>query len=362
MRAWCPRCDAVRPGETTCPVCGTPLATLQAPQPAPAPDAPPPVDEPAPPRSAPSRLRVALVVTALVLGGLAFVAGRSGARPAAPAAPAATTPPTTTAAAAGDDLRELGWRAKAPRGLTVTAVSIRRIVTPDRETSAELTLRVEGLPPGQRVFALRGLRLLDVGGGVFSAPDEEPVGDQVGTPVIPSQDPATYVVLAAPAPRLQSLAKVEVGGLIVVRPRTATIGLDVGMPWPARPPLRAADPGSRDEATLTVPAGPAGAAQDIRLPVRLAGVLVGGGRAVVALDTREIEDEFQAIPGGSLPLSAELRAGGRVLCSRTVLLRSGNIRTMFGMVLACRTRPVPRLEVAVGAGVQALRVDATLEP
>jgi hypothetical protein len=359
MRAWCPRCDAVRPGETTCPVCGTPLATLQEPQPAPAPDAPPP-DEPAPPPSAPSRLRVALLVTVVVLGGLAFVAGRSGARPA-PAAPATTTPPTTTAPAAGDDLRELGWRARA-RGLTVTAVSIRRIVTPDRETSAALTLRVEGLPPGQRVFALHELRLLDLGGGVFSAPEEEPVGDQLGTPVTPTQDPATYEVLTAPAPRLQSLAGIEVGSLIVVRPRTATIGLDVGAPWPARPPLRAVDPGSRDEVTVTVPAGSANAGEDIRLPVRLAAVLVGGGRAVVALDARAIEDEFQAIPGGSLPLSAELRAGDRVLCSRTVLLRSGDIRTMFGMVLACRTRPVPRLEVAVGAGVRALRVGATMKP
>jgi hypothetical protein len=238
-------------------------------------------------------------------------------------------------------------------------VSIRRIVTPDRETSAALTLRVEGLSPGQRVFALRGLRLLDVGGGVFSAPEEEPVGDQLGTPVTPTQDPATFVVLTAPAPRLQTLASVEVGGLIVVRPRTATIGLDVGMPWPARPPLRAVDPGSRDEVTVTVPAA---GGQGLRLPVRLAAALVGGGRAVVALDARAIEDEFQAIPGGSLPLSAELRAGGRVLCSRTVLLRSGDIRTMFGMVLTCRTRPVPRLTVAVGAGVQALRVDATMKP
>jgi hypothetical protein len=360
VRAWCPRCDAVRPGETTCPVCGTPLATLEEPRPAAAPDAPPPVDEPAPPPSAPSRLRVALLVTVVVLGGLAFVAGRSGARPAAPAAPATTTAPATTAPAAGDDFRELGWRARAARGVTVTAVSIRRIVTPDRETSAALTLRVEGLPPGQRVFALRGLRLLDVGGGVFSAPEEEPVGDQVGTPVSPAQDPATYVVVTAPAPRLQSLASVEIGGLIVVRPRTATIGLDVGVPWPARPPLRAADPGSRDNVTVTVPAGSGGGG--LRLPVRVAAVLVGGGRAVVALDTREIENQFQAIPGGSLPLSAELRAGNRVLCSRTVLLRSGDVRTMFGMVLTCRTRPVPRLEVAVGAGVQARPAAATLKP
>jgi hypothetical protein len=68
MRSWCPRCDAVRPGETTCPVCGTPLATLQAPPPPAAPDAPPPAEEPVQP-PAPSRLRVALLVTALVLGG-----------------------------------------------------------------------------------------------------------------------------------------------------------------------------------------------------------------------------------------------------------------------------------------------------
>jgi hypothetical protein len=359
MRAWCPRCDAVRPGETTCPVCGTPLAALQQSRPAP-PAAPPPVDASAPP-AAPSRLRVALAVTVLVLGGLAFVAGRSGARQAAPAAPATTTPATSTTPEAGDNLRELGWRAAPGRGPTLTAVSIRRIVTPERETSAELTLRAEGLPPGQRLFALQGLRLLDLGGGVFSAPEEEPIGDQVGTPVAPTDDPTTYVVLTAPAPRLQSLARIEVDGLIVVRPRAATIGLDVGVPWPARPPLRAADPGSRDELTVTIPGGSA-TDQERRLPVRVAAVLVGGGRAVVTLDARDLSEAFQAFPGGSLPLSAELRAGGRALCDRTVLLRSGDIRSMFGMVLACPTRPVPRLEVAVGAGVQALRVAAALEP
>jgi hypothetical protein len=359
MRAWCPRCDAVRPGETTCPVCGTSLATLQKSPPAPAPDAPPPADEPAPPPAAPSRLRVALLVTALALGGLAFVAGRSGARPAAPAA---TTPPTTTTAERGDNFRPLGWRARAAGDLTVTAVSIRRMVTPDRESSAELTLRVEGLQPGRRLFALRGLRLLDLGGGVFSAPEEEPIGDQVGTPAFPTEDPATYSVVTAPAPRLQSLARIEVDALIVVRPRAATLGLDVGGPWPARPPLRAADPGPRAEVGVTVPGWSSFGQGRRLLPLRVAGVLVGGGRAVVALDARDVSEVFEAVPGGSLPLSAELRAGGRVLCSRTVLLRSGDVRSMFGMVLACPTRPVPRLTVAVGAGVEALNVDATLEP
>jgi hypothetical protein len=364
MRAWCPRCDAVRPGQTTCPACGTPLATLQEPQPASAPDAPEApaaADQPTPPPSAPSRLRMALLVTVVVLGGLAFVAGRSGARPAPPAAPATTTPPSTTAPAAADDLRELGWRSRSRSGITVTAVSVRRLVTPG-ETSALLTLRVQGLPPGQRLFAFRGLRLLDVGGGAFSAPEEEPIGDQVGTPVGSTQDPDTYVVLTAPAPRLQSLARVEVGGLLVVRPPTATIGVDVGASWPARPPLRSAGPGSADRLTVTVPEG-ALADRRRELPVRLAAVLVGGGRAVVALDAREVSSALEAFPGsGTLPLGAELRAGGRVLCSRTMLLRGGQAREGSGMVLACRTRPVARLEVAVGAGVQPLRVGAVLKP
>jgi hypothetical protein len=352
MRSWCPRCDAVRPGETTCPVCGTPLATLQAPPPPAAPDAPPPAEEPVQP-PAPSRLRVALLVTALVLGGLAFVAGRSGARPEAPAAPATSSQATTTTHAPDEDLRQLGWRGRPSGGVTVTAVAIRRIVTPDRETSAELTLRVEGLRSGQRLFAFRELRLFDLGGGVFSTPEEESIGDQTGTPAIPTGDPATYTVVTAPAPRLRSLAKVEVGGLIVLRPRTATAELEVRGAWPARPPLLAVDPGSRDQVTVGVPGNG-------RVPIRLAGVLVGGGRAVVALDAREA---FRSGPvvGGTLPLGAELRAGDRVLCSRTVVLRSGEIRTMFGMVLSCRTAPVSRLTVAVGAGVQAVPVTAVLE-
>jgi hypothetical protein len=352
VRTWCPRCDAVRPGETTCPVCGTPLATLQAPPPPAKPDAPPPAEEPAQP-PAPSRLRVALLVTALVLGGLAFVAGRSGARPEAPAAPATTTQATTTTHEPDDGLRQLGWRGRPSGGVTITAVAIRRIVTPDRETSAELTLRVEGLRPDRRLFAFRELRLFDLGGGVFSTPEEESIGDQTGTPAIPTGDPATYTVVTAPAPRLRSLAKVQVGGLIVLRPRTATAELDVRGAWPARPPLRAVDPGSPDQITVSVPING-------RVPIRLAGVLVGGGRAVVVLDAREAFRTGPAV-GGTLPLGAELRAGGRVLCSRTVVLRSGDIRSMFGMVLSCPTAPVSRLTVAVGAGVQAVPVAAVLE-
>ena len=78
MRAWCPRCDAVRAGETVCPVCQTTLATLDdttsGGQP---PDLAPPGPAPAPPPPAPPRLRIALAAATLVVAGLAFVAGRS---------------------------------------------------------------------------------------------------------------------------------------------------------------------------------------------------------------------------------------------------------------------------------------------
>jgi hypothetical protein len=353
VSAWCPRCDAVRPGQATCPACGTPLAALEAPRPPADPELPPPADDQPVRPAAPSRLRVALLVAVLVLGGLAFVAGRSGARPAPAATPATTTPATTTPDPEAN-LRELGWRARGRRGLAVTAVSIRRFVTRDRETAAELTLRVDGLQRGQELFALQGLRLLDLGGGVFSTPEEEPIGDQPGTPATPTGEPATYTVVTAPAPRLDSLAAIEVGALVVVRQRSERIDLDVGGAWPARRPLRAVAPGPRD--AVTVPDGSLTESQG--LPIRVAAVLVGAGRAVVALDAREA---FGVIPGRNLPLTAELRAGDRVLCSRTVVLRSGDGPPTGGLVLACRTGPVPRLTVGVGAGVEALRLGVTLE-
>jgi hypothetical protein len=352
VSAWCPRCDAVRPGQAACPACGTPLAALEAPRPATTePEVPTPTDDQ--PTQPPPRLRVALLVAVVALGGLAFVAGRSGARPAPPAATPTTTPATTTPDPEAN-LRELGWRARGRRDLAVTAISIRRFVTRDRETAAELTLRVDGLRRGQELFALQGLRLLDLGGGVFSTPEEAPIGNQSGTPATPAGGPATYTVLTAPAPRLDSLARIEVGGLIVVRPRSERIDLDVGGTWPAGRPLRAVAPGPRD--AVTVPDGSPGQGQG--LPVRLAAVMVGAGRAVVALDAREALGDM---PGRNLPLTAELRAGGRVLCSRTVVLRGGDGRPTAGMVLACPTRPVPRLTVGVGAGVQALRLGVTLE-
>ncbi|HZB59440.1 MAG TPA: hypothetical protein VFA73_09675, partial [Actinomycetota bacterium] len=180
MRAWCPRCDAVRPGETVCPACQTTLATLddttQDPQ---QPGLPPPDPAPAPP--APPRLRIALAAATVVVAGLAFVAGRSIARPDAPAA--APVPATsTTVPEPGADRRQLGWSVRTGE-LGVTAVEASRLATERRETVASITFRISGVPANQRVLGLRGLTLRDSGGGVFATVDQRQFGREGGAPV-----------------------------------------------------------------------------------------------------------------------------------------------------------------------------------
>ena len=361
MRAWCPRCDAVRPGETTCPTCGTPLADLEdAAQPdAPLPP-PPATDAPAEP-AGPSRLRIALVAATLVVAGLAFVAGRSAARSAA--TPAATAAPatSTTAPEPGADVRELGWSARAGR-VTVTAVSASHVMVDERETVARIVFRVDGLPPGQRVLALRGLRLLDSGGGTFSSLEQRQLGSEGGAPVAPGDgDPGTFTLLTGRAPRLSSLARIELAALVVDRPRDQIVELDTAGPWPAGRTLRAVDPGPRD--TVRIDPGFVVTDQQPKLELRVAAAFVGGGRAVVLIDA---SSRFASggFPGPVLPMSAELRTGNRVLCHRTAVLgdQVNQHETDSGLVLACPTRPTSRLTVAVGAGVKAIDLDATLRP
>jgi hypothetical protein len=356
MRAWCPRCDAVRPGETTCPVCATPLATLDdtAPGDRPADPPPPAAEDVAPPR--PPRLRVALAAATLVVAGLAFVAGRSLARPATPAAaPAPAT--STTAPEPGADRRTLGWSARAG-GLSITAASAVRVTNERRETVAAITLRVQGVPDGQRVLALRGLQLLDSGGGVYASVDQQQLGREGGTPVEPVEDrPGTYLLLTGPAPRLSSLARIELTGVVAVHPRDQTITLDTSRAWPPGPQMQAVDPGSRDSVEVDL-----GVAQvqgaDLRLQVTSA--FVRDGQALVVIDA---SSEFRGVPGELLPLGAELRAGDRVLCSRTSLLgEDPGQQSAQGIVLSCPTRPVPRLTVAVGVGARMLPLHVTLTP
>jgi hypothetical protein len=357
MRAWCPRCDAVRPGETTCPVCGTPLATLVdrvgAERPHELPPLPP--DEPAPP-SRPPPLRVALVVATLVVAGLAFVAGRSLAQPAAPAAVQAPAT-STTAPEPGADRRKLGWSARAG-GLSITAVDAVRVATDRRDTVAVITFRVRGVPGDQRVLALRGLRLLDSGGGVYASIEQQQLGDEGGAPVEAVEDrPGTYRLVTGPAPRLSSLARVELTGVVAVRPRDQTITLDTSAPWPPGPGLRVVDPGANDNVRVDLGGAQAG---DQALRIQVTSAFVRDGQAMVVIDA---SSGFRGIPGEFLPLGAELRAGGRVLCSRTSLLGDDpGQQSAQGIVLSCPTRPVPRLTVAVGVGARMLPLHVTLTP
>jgi len=357
MRAWCPRCDAVRPGETSCPACGTPLATLEDGAPADhRPDLPPPPEAP-PPARRPPRLRIALAVATLVVAGLAFVAGRSIARPAAPAATAGPATSTTTPEP-GADRRELGWSARSG-GVAITAVEAGRQATERGDTVATITFRVQGLPAtAQRVLALRGLRLLDSGGGVFASVEHRQVSKDGGVPVTPVDgQPGTYQVVTGPAPRLSSLAKIELTGVLVVKPRDQTVTLDTSGPWPAGPRMRVVDPGPRDAVQVDL-----GFVQvkNVNLQLQVTSALVRDGRAVVVIDA---SSGFRGVPGEFLPLAAELRAGGRVLCSHTSLLGEDlSQQDVQGIVLSCPARPVPRLTVAVGVGATILPLDATLTP
>ena len=356
MRAWCPRCDAVRPGATACPVCDTPLAVLDdAARGERQPDLPPPPEGPAPPPPR-SRLRLALAAATLVVAGLAFVAGRSAARPAAPAAAAAPAT-STTVPEPGADRRRLGWSARAG-GLSVTAVEATRLATERRETVAELTFRIRGVPADQRVLALRGLRLLDSGGGVYASLDHRQVGRGGGAPVEPVDGPpGTYRVVTGPAPRLSSLARIDLAGVVTIRPRGQTIPLDTSGSWPAGPRMRAIDPGPHDAVRVDL-----GLVQ-VRgrdLQLRVASAFVRDGQALVVIDA---SSGYRGVPGEVLPIGAELRAGDRVLCARTSLLgEEANQEALQGIVLNCPTRQVPRLTVAVGFGAKMLPLDARLTP
>jgi hypothetical protein len=355
MRAWCPRCDAVRPGETGCPVCGTPLATLDDTAGGGQPDLPPPPELAPGPAQRPPRLRLALAAATLVLAGLAFVGGRSIARPAAgsAAAPAATTS-TVPEPEAGQ--RTLGWSARRGQ-VAITAVEASRQVTEEDDTVATITFRIQGLPAGQRVLALRGLRLLDSGGGVFASVEQRQVGEEGGAPVLPVDgDPGLYRLVTGPAPRLSSLARIELTDVVVVKPHDKTVAIDTSGPWPAGPRMRAVDPGPNDAVGVDLGSTQPGT----ELQLRVASAFVRDGRAMVVIDA---SSGFRGVPAELLPLGAELRAGGRVLCSHTSLLgdQLGQQDTQ-GIVLSCPTRPVPTLTVALGVGATILPLHVTLTP
>jgi hypothetical protein len=354
MRAWCPRCDAVRPGQTVCPVCQTSLATLDDSTPGDQqPGLAPPDPAPAPP-TPPPRLRIALAAATLVVAGLAFVAGRSIASPSTPAAVAAPAT-STTAPEPGADQRQLGWTARAG-DLTVTAVEASRLATERHETVASITFRVEGVGGDERVLGLQGLALLDSGGGVFASVEDRQVGREGGVPVEPVDGAlGTYRVVTGPAPRLSSLARIDLAGVVIIRPPDQTISLDTSGPWPAGPRMRAIDPGRHDAVKVDLGFIQV---QGVDLRLQVASAFVRDGQALVVIDA---SSGFRGVPGELLPLGAELRAGDRVLCTRTSLL--GDVsEAVQGIVLSCPTRQVPRLTVALGFGATILPFDVRLTP
>ena len=355
MRAWCPRCDAVRPGETVCPVCQTTLATLddtaQDPQ---QPGLPPTDPAPAPP-AAPPRLRIALAAATLVVAGLAFVAGAASpaGRPGGRPAPATST----TAPEPGADRRQLGWSVRAG-GLSVTAVEASRLATERRETVASITFRISGVQANQRVLGLRGLTLRDSGGGVFATVDQRQFSGTGGTPVLPVDgQEGTYRVVTGPAPRLSSLTRIELTGVVVVQPRDKTIQLDTSGAWPAGPRMRAVDPGPRDAVDIGIGFF---REQPMQIRLQVTSAFVRDGLAMVVLDA---SSGFRGVPGEYLPIGGELRDGDRVLCARTSVLGDDpGAPAVQGIVLSCPTRPVQRLTVAVGVGARMLPFEASLTP
>jgi hypothetical protein len=208
------------------------------------------------------------------------------------------------------------------------------------------------------VLALRGLRLLDSGGGVYAGVEQRQFSRDGGVPVRPVEgEPGLYRIVTGPAPRLSSLARIDLTGVVAVRARDQTIALDTSGPWPAGPRMRVIDPGENDAVR---PELDDVQVQGTDLQLRVTSAFVRDGRAVVVVDA---SSGFRGVPGEYLPLGAELRAGDRVLCARTSLLGEDlGQQLVQGIVLSCPARPVPRLTVAVGVGARIIPFDATLRP
>jgi hypothetical protein len=281
---------------------------------------------------------------------------------------------TTTAEAAPVAQRRLDWRAKPVHGITLEAVSVMRFASSDSSTDDDvglLTIRVQGLPAGQRPLGLQGLELLDVGGGVFAGPQESPVAGVQAAPVQPTDQDGVFTVILGPTPGVDTLASIRVQGLLVSRPPSgrSRIELDSAGSWPAKPPLRAVQPASDsvsiDLSPLRLRFLQTGLNLS-KLPLQVAGAFVGAGRAAVTLRVGDLPgvgpDELPQLLGeqiGTFPISARLLAGNRVVCEHTSVLGQPPEETLL-VALQCPTAPAPRLAVELGAGAQSVPLGAAL--
>jgi hypothetical protein len=358
VSGWCPRCDAVRERATACPVCHTPLAPLDPAHPGaaangPRPDGPAPLPTPAP--AAPPRVRAALLVAAVVLAGIAFVAGRAGGRPARPqGAPTTVAPSTTAQPEPGAQRRRLGWTATR-HGVTLTAVAVERDQQDGEEDSVgRLTVRVAGLAAGQRVLALTGLRLRDASHGLYASPDQSLLAGTRGYEAQPLVAAGTYEVSLGPIPPPSQLGTIEVGGLLVGSTDAGSVRLDAPGPWPDRAPLRPLDLG---QDTVVVNPKP-GNHVDSPLLLEVTAAFVGAGRVTAVVGIKPARGG--AGVRGILPVTAELRAGGQAVCQQTETVSGAQDLPGPGILLSCPASPADQLTVGLGTGAKVVGVDATL--
>jgi hypothetical protein len=211
-QAWCPRCDEVREArpQTSCAVCGRELLAVPArpgqPQPGRA-------DQLARRlralRPAAGAAGVGLLVLAVVAA--AFAAGRVTRTTPDTAAAAAGTGPGLPGDGPETGRRDFeGWEEQAS-GITVAL----RSLTVGTGFS-RLELRVDGVPRGNEVSALDGLRILDAAGNDLLLGGEQPrIATTSSRPGLGSGI-ETEVVLDRPV-ELQAVAAVELSGLTVGR-------------------------------------------------------------------------------------------------------------------------------------------------
>ncbi|HZD73276.1 MAG TPA: hypothetical protein VE776_05230 [Actinomycetota bacterium] len=369
MKGWCPRCDAVREAEGACPECQAPLVELDErppARPAPRPDreqeaaATEVAAVVSPPRA---RLRVAMVVAAAVLVGMAFVAGRSTGGTAATASRSTSATTQTTGPPAQELQRQLGWRSKPSDGITVEAVSISRVPArgggfdaSNGDNAGSVTFRVAGLGGSRRALGLTNVRLVDAGGGVFASPEST---DLTGVDAVPLQrigQTDRYRMDLGPTPAVDTLDSIGFDGVLLSASADGRGQLELasGGSWPSRPPLRAVEPSA---GSVDVPLLRADGSTPAAFRLRVASAFVGAGRAVVVLS---FDQEVAGRGIGAFPVTANLRDGRRLVCSRQTFLGQGRAQVSPLLVVDCPTSPAASLTVDLAGGVDAVRIDAKL--
>ncbi|HZD69496.1 MAG TPA: hypothetical protein VFA45_11460, partial [Actinomycetes bacterium] len=290
-------------------------------------------------------------------------------------AAAVTTTTTAPPEAVPQAQRTLGWRTRPAHGITVTALSVQRIVggDPNGDDVGQLTIAVQGVPAG-RLLGLAGLELLDLGGGVFAtASEERPLAGTNAAPVRAAGQAGTYVVDLGPTPGVNTLASIRLQGLVLSQPPSGRtrIELDTGGRWPSVAPLRVVEPSS-DAVAVDLHGlrlRTFGGTQVGALPLLVAGAFVGAHRAVVAFrlgslfggEANEANGSPQVFTRqvGDFPVSARLLAGDRVVCERTVRFGQSPDGESL-VVIDCPVAPAARLAVELGAGAQTIPLHATL--